>query len=367
MVVNDAAAPFSGVLISGTGLLGTSIGLSLREMNIPIWLSDQSSSALALAEDYGAGVAQEPNPEEIDLAVVATPPDVTAAVVAAQLEAFPRALVIDVASVKGAILRELEASGADLTRYVGTHPMAGREKGGPTSARVDLFTGRPWVVCARDDLSAEHVERVGRLVAALGGTELRMSTDDHDRAVAIVSHLPQVVSSAVAAQLNGAEESDLSLAGQGVRDVTRIAASDSSLWQQILTHNSHEVASLVRAVSESLARTADALENLETSGSKRHVAELLDTGSSGVSRLPGKHGRSARFASVTVVIDDTPGQLAALLTEVGNIGVNLEDMRLEHSPGAAVGFVELFVEPSSAKALTDDLDDRGWRIAGERS
>ena len=174
-------------------------------------------------------------------------------------------------------------------------------------------------------------------------------------------------SSAVAAQLIGAEDSDLSLAGQGVRDVTRIAASDSSLWQQILSHNSQQVASLVRAVSESLSRTADALENLEASGSKRHVAELLDAGSSGVARLPGKHGRSARFASVTVVIDDTPGQLASLLTEVGEIGVNLEDMRLEHSPGAAVGFVELFVDPSSAKSLTDDLDQRGWRIAGERA
>lgn len=367
MVANATAAPFSGVFIVGTGLLGTSIGLSLREMNVSVWLSDQSSSALALAEDYGAGVAQAPKPDEIDLVVVATPPDVTAAAVTTQLEAFPRALVIDVASVKGAILQELEASGADLTRYVGTHPMAGREKGGPTSARVDLFTGRPWVVCTRDDLSAEHVERVGRLVELLGATDLRMSTEDHDRAVAIVSHLPQVVSSAVAAQLIGAEDSDLSLAGQGVRDVTRIAGSDSSLWQQILSHNSQQVASLVRAVSESLSRTADALENLEASGSKRHVAELLDAGSSGVARLPGKHGRSARFASVSVVIDDTPGQLASLLTEVGEIGVNLEDMRLEHSPGAAVGFVELFVDPSSAKSLTDDLDQRGWRIAGERA
>ena len=367
MAANSAPVPFSGVRIVGTGLLGTSIGLFLREMGVSVWLADQSSSALSLAEDYGAGRAETPNANDVDLVVVATPPDVTAGVIAAELTAFPKALVIDVASVKGAILSQLQASGADMARYLGTHPMAGREKGGPTSARVDLFTGRPWVVCAREEIDSEAMERISRLVSALGASEVRMTTEEHDRAVAVVSHLPQVVSSAVAAELNRAHETDLNLAGQGVRDVTRIAGSDSALWQQILSHNAGEVASLVRSVGEHLTRTADALDNLGATGSKTRIAELLESGVSGVARLPGKHGRSARFASVTVIIDDKPGQLAALLTEVGEIGVNLEDMTLEHSPGAAVGFVELFVEPSSASTLADDLDGRGWRIAGERS
>ena len=367
MLSNSSTLPFRGVFIVGTGLLGTSIGLALREIGTPVWLDDLSSSALALASDYGAGVAEKPDPDSVDLVVVATPPDVTASVVASQLDAFPQALVVDVASVKSAILDQLRAAGADIPRYVGTHPMAGREKGGPTSARVDLFTGRPWVVCPHDAVSAEQLSHLSSLVAALGAGEVRLSPEDHDRAVAVVSHLPQVVSSAVAAELGSAHDADLTLAGQGLRDVTRIAGSDSALWQQILSHNASEVASLVRHTSERLARVAEALEDMSASGAKRAVAELLDAGATGVTRIPGKHGRSARFASLTVIIDDKPGQLAALLTEIGEVGVNVEDMTLEHSPGASVGFVELFVEPSVQETLATELEKRGWRIAGERA
>jgi prephenate dehydrogenase len=367
MASTSPTLPFRGVFIVGTGLLGTSIGLALRELGVSVWLDDLSSSALALATDYGAGVAGTPDSDEVDLVVVATPPDVTASVVSAQLTAFPESLVIDVASVKGSILKQLRSAGADLSRYVGTHPMAGREKGGPTSARVDLFTGRPWVICSHEESDAPQLGVISALVSALGGGEVRLSPDEHDRAVAVVSHLPQVVSSAVAAELNGSHETDLNLAGQGLRDVTRIAGSDSALWQQILSHNASEVASLVRHTSERLTRVADALDDLSASGAKRAVAELLDAGASGAARIPGKHGRSARFASLTIVIDDKPGQLAALLTEIGEVEVNLEDMTLEHSPGASVGFVELFVEPSALEKLGSELDRRGWRIAGERS
>jgi prephenate dehydrogenase len=367
MASTSPTLPFRGVFIVGTGLLGTSIGLALSELGVTVWLDDLSSSALALATDYGAGVPEKPVANEVDLVVVATPPDVTASVISGQLDAYPEALVIDVASVKGSILSQLRAAGADLSRYVGTHPMAGREKGGPTSARADLFVGRPWVICPHDDNDPNGLGPVSALVSALGGTEVRLSPAEHDRAVAIVSHLPQVVSSAVAAELSASHETDLNLAGQGLRDVTRIAGSDSALWQQILSHNASEVASLVRHTSDRLSRVADALEDLNASGAKRTLAELLDAGASGVARIPGKHGRSARFASLTIVIDDKPGQLAALLTEIGDVGVNLEDMTLEHSPGASVGFVELFVETSALEKLGSELDERGWRIAGERS
>jgi len=362
-----SATSISAVYIIGTGLLGTSLGLCLRSHGVSVWLSDLSSSASALAADYGAGEVATTLPEDVDLVVVATPPDVTASVVAQALKDFPQALVIDVASVKQSIRNALESQDVDMSRYVGTHPMAGREKGGPTAARTDLFVARPWVVCAGDTVSEESLAAIHGVVEMCGATIHDMSADDHDRVVAMVSHVPQVVSSVMAGTLNAASPADLDLAGQGVRDVTRIAGSDPALWIQILQHNAAPVSALLADVAAKLSAAAAALSDTTVAGAKRELAELLDAGVRGVSQIPGKHGLSKQFATLNVIIDDKPGQLAAVLHDVGEIGVNLEDMRLEHSPGAAVGFVELSVQPERVHELSDALETRGWRIAGERS
>ena len=115
------------VRIVGAGLLGSSIGLALRAKGVDVILDDSSPSTVRLAVDYGAGrhAADGDAPE---LIVVAVPPDVTARIVAAELAAYPDALVTDVASVKLAPLDELRELGADLSRYIGSHPMAGRER-----------------------------------------------------------------------------------------------------------------------------------------------------------------------------------------------------------------------------------------------
>ena len=356
------AVPASPVLIIGTGLLGTSIGLALRGSGGEVWLSDQSPSALSLAVDYGAGVPYTDELGEPALCVVAVPPDVTAETVRQNLERFPHAFVIDVASVKA----EIVAAVGDSDRFLGTHPMAGRERGGAMAARVDLFTGRPWVITTTDTTSPDLIATVRSLISLLRATIHEMSPEEHDRAVAAVSHLPQVVASAMAARLGGVTPGALDLAGQGVRDVTRIAGSDVGLWLQILGQNAAAVKPLLADLIADLQSVEGALGDVSTPGAKRAVADLLARGSEGVSQLPGKHGGSARFASLVVVIDDRPGQLARLLHDVGSLEVNLEDMTLEHSPGAQVGFVELSVLPGAAAQLAMDLTERGWRIAGER-
>ena len=356
------AVPASPVLIIGTGLLGTSIGLALREAGGEVWLSDQSPSALSLAVDYGAGIAYTDALGQPQLCVIAVPPDVTAETVRHNLERFPGAFVIDVASVKA----EIVASVGDTDRFLGTHPMAGRERGGAMAARVDLFTGRPWVITPTDTTSPELVTTGRALISLLRATIHEMSPADHDKAVAAVSHLPQVVASAMAARLASVAPGALDLAGQGVRDVTRIAGSDVGLWLQILGQNATAVRPLLKDFIADLQGVEKALDDVSTPGAKRAVADLLARGSEGVAQLPGKHGGSARFASLVVVIDDRPGQLARLLHDVGSLEVNLEDMTLEHSPGAQVGFVELSVLPGAVAQLSMDLTERGWRIAGER-
>ncbi|OJX70930.1 MAG: prephenate dehydrogenase [Micrococcales bacterium 73-13] len=348
------------VRIVGAGLLGASIGHALTALGVDVVLADASRSAVSLAVDYGAGRAA--NAEDAPaLVVVAVPPDVTAEVVAAELAAHPDAIVTDVASVKSAVLRELRAAGADLARYVGSHPMAGRERGGAVASRADLFIGRPWVIAAPEEAGPAW-RVVEGLALDLGAAPVRMDALAHDEAVALVSHVPQLVASLLAKRLLGAPDAAVGLAGQGLRDTTRIAASDPALWVQILGANAPAVAALLADYRADLDAAIEALAEPSAAGARRSIAELIAAGGAGVARIPGKHGSSRSFASVTVLIDDRPGELARLLTEIGALGVNLEDLRLEHSPGAQVGIAEIAVLPEVEARLVADLTAAGWRI-----
>ena len=351
------------VRVVGVGLLGASIGLGLRAKGIEVILADASPTHLAIAVDYGAGRPAETG-DRPQLIVVCVPPDVTADVVAAELEAFPEAIVTDVASVKVAVDENLRDRGADLSRYIGTHPMAGRERGGPMSGRADLFAGRPWVVVDHGNVSYQQAAAIDDLILDLGATLVELTPEQHDAAVALVSHVPQVVSSLMARRLIEAPHASVNLAGQGLRDVTRIAASDPELWVQILGQNAQPVVEILRGYRDDLDRFIDALENMDAPGARRRVAEELFGGNTGLERLPGKHGVDRRFASLTVMVDDRPGQLAKLFNDVGDADANIEDLRLEHSPGAQVGLAEISVLPEVLERLTDELAARGWRIAG---
>lgn len=352
------------VRIVGAGLIGTSIGLALKKIGVDVSIDDVSPANQRLAIDYGAG-RKPATADEPALIVVCVPPDVTARTVLAELRAHPNAVVTDVASVKNSILEELKAADAPLSRYVGSHPMAGRERGGALAGRADLFFGRPWVICANQESAAASSMLVEQLVLDLGSVPARLTAADHDRAVAMVSHLPQLVSSLLAAQLSRAESSDLALAGQGLRDTTRIAASDAKLWMQILAGNTADVRAVLQGFSEDLARVIKSLDDLEAPGALSDLGEVLVSGNRGVALIPGKHGSAAtNYAQVIVMIDDKPGQMAKLLTEIGEIGINLEDLKLEHSPGAEIGLVELFVLPEVESSLVKALTERGWRLAG---
>lgn len=351
------------VRVVGVGLLGASIGLGLRARGVDVVLADASPTHLSIAIDYGAGRAAEPG-DRPELIVVCTPPDVTADVVAAELAAFPDAIVTDVASVKLQILTDLVDRGADVARYIGSHPLAGRERGGPMAGRADLFAGRPWVVAAHDAISYRSGSLVDDLILDLGGILVEMAPEQHDRAVALISHVPQVVSTVLARRLIDAPHASVNLAGQGLRDMTRIAASDPELWVQILAANAAPVAEVLRAYRDDLDRFIDALDDLEAPGARRRIAEELFGGNTGVERLPGKHGVDRRYASLIVIVDDRPGQLARLFHDVGDAGVNIEDLRLEHSPEAQVGLAEVSVLPEVQERLAEELAARGWRIAG---
>lgn len=354
------------VRVVGAGLLGTSIGLALTKLGVDVALASQSTKSVDLAVSYGAGrkAAEGDSP---NIVVVCVPPNRTAAIVADELKNFPDAIVTDVASVKVSILQELEKLGADMSRYVGSHPMAGRERGGAIAGRADLFVGRPWVITTNEKSIATHVNKISDLALALEAAPTVVSASDHDRAVALVSHVPQVISSLLAARLIDSKEDDIALAGQGLRDTTRIAASDPELWTQILGANLGEVLDVLKKFDMDLDALINSLEIARASGASADgaIEKVMHAGNAGVERIPGKHGaKQSRYAQVVVMIDDKPGELGRLFAEVGEIGINIEELKLEHSPSAQIGLVELFVMPANEQTLIDDLQARGWRIAG---
>ena len=383
----------SSAVVIGTGLIGTSIALALSEQGVTVWLADHDPAAARLAADLGAGkVLPEPlgaaergqgAPEAAappggppraqegpwaDLAVLAVPPAAVAPSLAAAQARRVARWYTDVASVKALPLRQASELGCDLACFVPGHPLSGRERSGPAAARADLFLGRPWVICPGPLTSPEAVAAVADLVRRCRGELVRADADEHDHWVALVSHAPHVVAAAMAAQLTDAPGGALGLAGQGLRDVTRIAGGDSGLWTQILAANATPVARVLADVAADLAAVAEALA--ETGApqaaeppSVKLLAGLLEEGSAGVARIPGKRGAPARDnAVVQVVIPDRPGELARLFQVAGESGVNIEDIGIEHSPGLPVGVAELTVRPDAVARLTQALAAAGWPV-----
>jgi prephenate dehydrogenase len=243
--------------------------------------------------------------------------------------------------------------------------MAGREVGGAESARADLFQSRTWVYVPAN-LQGGPVDpsllAAGLwIIETLGATPVAMSAAEHDRAVALVSHLPQAVASLLAGQLISGEKNDLDLAGSGLRDTTRIAASKADLWDEILSSNAEQLLPLLISLQSDLGALVEALQN------GRSVAAFIERGNTGRAKIPGKHGGAAReYTYLPVVIEDKPGRLAALFNECASAKVNIEDLTIEHSPGQFTGLITLALSQSDAQILSDHLIGSGWNVHAPR-
>ncbi|QXE37583.1 prephenate dehydrogenase [Streptomyces sp. GMY02] len=355
-------------LVIGTGLIGTSAALALAGRGVTVHLSDHDPSRARTAAALGAGTDEAPD-GPVDLAVVAVPPTHVATTLATAMRHGAARGYLDVASVKGGPRRELAALGLAMSSYIGTHPMAGKERSGPLAATADLFDGRPWVLTPTRDTDTEVLNLALELVALCRAVPVVMDADAHDRAVALVSHTPQLVSSMVAARLEEADETAVRLCGQGIRDVTRIAASDPAMWVEILSANPGPVADVLAGIAADLGETVEALRALQSSDEEKRrggaagIEDVLKRGNAGRTRMPGKHGAApAAYEVVAVLVSDRPGELARIFADAGHAGVNVEDVRIEHATGQQAGLVQLMVEPSAAPVLSAALRERGWSI-----
>jgi prephenate dehydrogenase len=354
-----AEKPLANVRIVGAGLIGTSIALALRAGGVNVLLSDSDPRAQRLAQDL-MGQTNESNGVVEDLCIVATPPESIAEVVSTELKRNPALRVMDISSIKSKPVLDISTSELALERFAPTHPMAGREISGPESARGDLFQGRPWILCL-DGVEAELAAMVEQVVALCGANPIRRTIQEHDRAVALVSHLPQIVASLLAAQLQGAEPLDLELAGAGLRDTTRIADSDPELWAQIIAGNSQALRPLLINLQSDLSQ---AIESLDHSIS---MASLVESGRRGRAAIPGKHGGKARnYTYLAIVIEDKPGQLAAIIESCARAKVNIEDLAIEHTPGQETGLITLAFSPEDSVIVAAHLDKEGWKVHPSR-
>ena len=341
------------VRIVGSGLIGTSIGLGLVQRGIAVEMVDSDPSAQALARDLTGGeVVVDP-----DVVVFALPTSVLSEVIQNEIDLNPQSTFMDVGSVKNEVLLKVKTFSGLSTRFLPTHPMAGREIGGAASARADLFQGRSWILTPEDDCAPESKKLVLELITLLGASPIELSALDHDAAVAKISHLPQIAASLVAKQLSGTPAEWMELAGQGLRDTTRIAGSDEKLWKEIIYSNRNEISELLISLQNDLQQMIDSLDD------PAKIAELIAAGREGKALIPGKHGGKAReYTYLPIVIDDKPGQLAAIFNECAAMQVNVEDLNIEHSPGQLSALITLSLSEHDAEKLSAHLTSIGWNV-----
>lgn len=351
----------SRVKIVGSGLIGTSIGLALAAKGILVRMSDRDEKAEALAQDLVGASASGSDVEGFyDLIILAVPISAFKSALEGENLADMNSVFIDVTSIKSKVKVEVSAFPELIGRFIGTHPMAGREIGGAQSARADLFEGRVWAVDP-EGATPEALDLLSELIALTGAVRVDISSQAHDSAVALISHLPQLVSSLLAKQLKGADSQWLELAGAGLRDTTRIAGSDPLLWREIISANSAALKPLLINLKDDLDRLIAGIDDEEA------IESLIRDGQMGRRGIPGKHGGSSRdYTYLPIVIDDKPGQLAALFEECASAGVNVEDLAIEHSPGQFTGLITLSLSADDANSLSLHLQKVGWKVHPSR-
>ena len=302
--LSDAPLLVGPVEVVGAGLLGTSIALACRRAGLEVLLTDVAPENVRTASGLGAGRART-DADAPQLVVVAVPPDHLGAT--RSRGRWPRRTRWSPTSAASRPARwtRSRAGRRRSTRYVGGHPMAGSERSGPLAASAALFDGRPWAVTPHPDVRARRGgagRGAGRGCAA--AVPVRLTPDEHDRAVARTSHLPHLLAVLVAGRLADAPPEHLALSGQGVRDVTRIAAGDPALWQQIVAGNAAAVLGLLGEVRGPARRCSSARSR--DGDARRRSSALLDRGVAGTRAIPGKHGGPVRPTALGVRLGARP-------------------------------------------------------------
>lgn len=329
--------------VIGVGLIGGSIALGLRKAGWRVVGYDPDPDVRATLEDLSlvdeiAESVEAVVEGNVDLIVVAAPPKATIEILASINTDVP---TMDVTGVKVPVVD----TASTIRKFVGTHPMAGREIAGPRAATAALFKGATWVVVEGGDDEATHV--VESVIAELGARVVRMDAVDHDRAVAAISHLPHLVAGAL---LTGAVDTPdaLELAAGSFRDLTRVGASLPLPWVELLKTNRQPVLDAIGHLRARLATLEAAIVSDDDT-----LLSLL-TQAREIRRSLG-----APVAQVRVALADQPGELAKVGHAFEASGADIRDIQMRHAPYGGGGVLTVAVRPGEENALRDALIDAG--------
>ena len=330
----------------GTGLIGASLGMALRQTGWVVtgWDPDKDAldeAARRKAMDHPCSTMEE-TIEDADLVVLAGP-------LTATLETLrvlrTDALVTDVAGVKVPVVTARNTG----IRLVAGHPMAGREQAGPSAASPSLFRGAAWIICS-DGARAEDIESLERVVESVGAIPYQMSASEHDRVVAAISHLPQVIAVSLV-DLASRDPGAMQLVAGSFRDLTRVAASEPVWWPELLAANEANV-------SSAISRMIELLETVK--------AEIKADPASLATRIENARTRRQGMAPpevrVGVVLQDRPGEIAAVGRALERSAVDVRDLQLRHALHGGGGVLTLSVRPVEADALRASLAVEGFTL-----
>lgn len=345
--------------IVGLGLIGGSLAQASVAAGHDVVGTDTDPSSVSRAletKSISQSVSLENMSQSCDIVVLCVPSRTASKIVATALSGT--AVVTDVASVKQPIcdvVMKLDHEKQD--RFIGGHPMAGSEQSGFDAARSNLFQQKMWIVVPPKNNSLKHVSIVEEFITSLGAEHCVLSPEQHDKLVAHISHLPLLASSALmdlAANQAIDNEIILRLAGGNFRDMTRIAASNKTMWLDIVHDNSREI-------SQALELYITALQELKghvDSASLKEVEELFVRAGSARSSLPDAARRLEHLAEVLVPVPDVPGVLATITSLTQDI--NVYDIKIVHALEEDRGVLSMVVQPKDADTLIEKLKANGF-------
>lgn len=341
--------------VVGVGVIGGSIALALRRDGW--WVHGCDPAPGRIADALARGVLDaggDELPRDVEVTFVAVPVGEIPGEVRRALSETD-GLVTDAGSVKGP-LAELLAD----PRMIGGHPMAGSEREGLDGARADLFEGATWVltpVAGTDDAALAAVRSV---VAAFGAEVVALPPEDHDRMVALVSHVPHLTAATLmrlADERSDEHRALLRLAAGGFRDMTRIAAGHPGIWPDICAENRE-------AIVAELDRLVDALAEIRAvvAGDRRaELTALLEQARRARLALPARVERPEDLCELRVPIPDRTGVLAQITTLASELDVSIADIEIAHSADTPQGVLILLVDAAAGPRLVEGLEALGYR------
>ncbi len=359
---------FHKAALIGTGLIGGSLGIALRENNLIENIIGYDIDPDFAAQAFERGAIDETAASavdavrEADLVILAVPVLSTIELFKEILPVLSKGtLITDVGSTKGWIMEAAEAILPADIYFIGGHPMAGSEVSGIKGADPALLENALYVLTPGSNTPAALVDRLSRMLEKAGAQTIGLDPLKHDQVAAAVSHLPQITAAALVQSVAGTEDIELvrTLAAGGFRDSTRIALGSPSVWRDIFSSNRWALLAMLKRFKTNL----DSLEKYLTEPNPDAVEEYLRQARDYRRTIPHRgRGILPELFDVIVLVRDTPGVIGRMTTLLGDAGINIDAIEILHVRELSGGSIRLgFKSEDQQRQAVDLLSKDGYR------